>query len=166
MKASRIALLALACFLPLAASAQWQWLDSSGRKVFSDKAPPPDVAPERVLKRPGPRGGRSVDVAPVATAQPAAAAASLPKPSGKDKALEEKKKQIEAAEAEKKKAEEQKVAEQRADNCKRAHASKANYDSGMRVARTNDKGEREILTDEQRAEDVRRLNEVIARDCK
>jgi hypothetical protein len=168
MKAARIALLALVCSAPLAASAQWQWLDNSGRKVFSDKAPPPDIAPERVLKQPSGRGGRSVDVAPpaapVATAAPGAA--SLPKPSGKDKTLEEKKKQLEAAEADKKKAEEQKIAAARAENCTRAKSSKANYDTGLRVARVNDKGEREILDDAQRAVEVKHLNEVIARDCK
>lgn len=166
MKAVRIALLALVCSAPLAASAQWQWLDHSGRKVFSDKAPPPDIAPERILRQPGGRGGRAIEVAPpVAAAQPAAAA-SLPKPSGRDKALEDKKKQFEAAEAEKKKAEDQKIAAMRLENCNRARASKANFDTGVRISRVNDKGEREILDDAQRAAEVKHLNDVIARDCK
>ncbi|HZY15413.1 MAG TPA: DUF4124 domain-containing protein, partial [Ramlibacter sp.] len=44
MNALRLILLVLACSVPLAAAAQWQWLDKDGRKVFSDRAPPPDIA--------------------------------------------------------------------------------------------------------------------------
>ena len=58
MKTLRIALLALACTVPLAATAQWQWLDKDGRKVFSDKAPPPEVPANRIVKQPG--GARSL----------------------------------------------------------------------------------------------------------
>ena len=83
-----------------------------------------------------------------------------------DKALEEKKKQAEAAEAAKKKAEEQKVAAARADNCKRARSAKADLDSGVRIARTNAKGEREVLDDAQRAAELKRVNQIIAQDCK
>ncbi len=163
MKSARTALLALACLVPLAASAQWQWIDKSGRKVFSDQAPPPDIAPEKILKRPGPRG-RSVDAQPAP--ETAAAAVPVPKVSGKDKVLDEKKKQMEAAEADKKKAQEEKVAAMRAENCTRARSAKATYDTGVRISRVNDKGEREILDDKQRAAELKHLEGVIARDCK
>ena len=97
----------------------------------------------------------------------ASAAASGPAPgSGVDKALEEKKKQAEAAEAAKKKAEEQKQAQARAENCKRAREAKAGLDSGVRIARTNTKGEREILDDNQRAAEDKRINGIIQSDCK
>lgn len=165
MKAARIVLLALACTAPLVASAQWQWLDKDGRKVFSDRAPPPEIAPERVLKRPGQRNATTPEPVPVAAAAPASAANPL-RPSGTDKTLEQKRKQAEAAEAEKKKAEEAKVAAMRADNCARAKAGKADLTSGIRIARTNAKGEREILDDAQRAAEVKYLDEAIARDCK
>lgn len=162
----RIALIAFACSVPLAASAQWQWLDKSGRKVFSDQAPPPDITPDRVLRKPGSRarGFEDAPAAPVAAAAPADAA-SLPKPSGRDKALEDKKKQLQSAEEEKRKAEEQKNAQLRAENCSRAKSGKANFDSGARIARVNAKGEREIMDDAARAAEVKLLNEVIARDC-
>ncbi len=163
MKSARTALLALACRVPLAASAQWQWIDKSGRKVFSDQAPPPDIAPEKILKRPGPRG-RSVDAQPAP--ETAAAAVPVPKVSGKDKVLDEKKQQMDAAEAEKKKAQEEKVAAMRAENCTRAKSAKATYDTGVRISRVNDKGEREILDDKQRAAELKHLEGVIARDCK
>lgn len=160
MKTSRLLLLSVLC-APLLASAQWQWVDNAGRRVFSDQPPPGDIAPERILKRPGQRGPA---FAPPQAAAPVATA-TLPKPSGKDPALERKLKEAEAAEKAKQKAEDEKVAALRADNCTRAKASKATFDSGMRIARTNAKGEREILDESQRAAETKHLEEVIRRDC-
>lgn len=170
MKAARIALIAFACSVPLAAPAQWMWVDKDGRKVFSDKAPPPEIAPNQIRKAPAgrmPAKDAAADAGAPAAA-PAAAqatAANLPKPSGTDKALEEKKRQAEAAENEKRKAEEARIAAAKADNCNKAKVTKANYESGVRLARLNDKGEREVIDDNQRAVEIKRLNEVIARDC-
>lgn len=163
MKAARLALLALACTLPLAAAAQWQWLDKDGRKVFSDQAPPPDIAPARILK--GPKGQAIVPEAKTETAAAQPVSTALPRPSGTDKGLEERKNKAAAAEAEQKKAEDAKVAAAKADNCNRARANKATYESGVRMIRMNAKGEREFVDDAQRADEVKRLNEVIARDC-
>lgn len=163
MKAFRIALIALVCSAPLAALSQWQWVDKDGRKVFSDQAPPPDVPADRVLRRPGQRASAAPVAEPVSA--PAAAKPALAKPSGVDKTLEERKKQAEAAEAAKKKAEDDKFAALQAENCQRAKQAKATYDSGVRVARVNAKGEREFIDDNERAAESNRLNEVIARDC-
>ncbi|PAT42562.1 DUF4124 domain-containing protein [Vandammella animalimorsus] len=58
------AALALGALGTLQAQPQWQWLDGSGRKVYSDRPPPPDVPQNRILKAPR-------DAAPAA---PAAAA--------------------------------------------------------------------------------------------
>jgi hypothetical protein len=166
MRALRPTLVALVFCAPLLASGQWLWTDKDGKKVYSDRPPPSDIAEDRILKRPGARG-KSVDT--VRTAAPAASAApaglQVQPPAGKDKALEEKRKQAEAAEAEKRKAEEAKVAAVKADNCSRAKKSKASFDSGMRISQTNAKGEREILDDNQRAAEVKRLDAVISRDC-
>jgi hypothetical protein len=180
MKAIRFALLAAACALPLAASAQWQWIDKTGRKVFSDQAPPPDIPAKSILKAPGGRmpvqpaeadaaanaTGTGTTVAAAAPAKPAASGASAPKTSGKDKELEDKKKQAEAADAEKKKADQEKVAKARADNCDRAKKAKATFDSGVRVQRTNDKGEKEYVDDAYRAAESKRLQGIIDTDCK
>ncbi|HEY8359083.1 MAG TPA: DUF4124 domain-containing protein [Ramlibacter sp.] len=173
MKALRLTLLALACSAPLLAAGQpWVWLDETGRKVFSDTAPPPSIGSKRIIRQPG---GLPPPVEPVAAsveATPvAAAAASAPKPaaprlSGKDAALEEKKKQAEAAEAEKKKAEEAKLAQLKDTNCKRARASKADLTSGIRLARTNAKGEREIMDEAARAAEIKHLDAVMATDCR
>lgn len=163
MKAIRLTLLALACCAPLLASAQWQWLDQSGRKVFSDTPPPASVPDNRILQQPGQRAPAAD--APVAAAEPAAARPAVPVLSGKDPALEAKKKEAETAEAQKKQLEEAKIAQARAESCRRAKLAKSTLDSGVRLARTNEKGEREILDDKQREEEGKHIGSMIARHC-
>ncbi|APW38066.1 DUF4124 domain-containing protein [Rhodoferax koreense] len=145
----------------LAASAQWQWVDKDGNKVFSDRAPPSDIPDKNILRRPG--GNRP---APPPVAVDAAATPAAPQAKGTDPALEEKKKLAEEAEAAKKKAEEARIAAARAENCTRSRQAKASFDSGLRIARTNAQGEREILDDAARAAETKRLQEIIAADCR
>lgn len=159
---------ALACVLPLSALAQWQWIDKSGRKVFSDQSPPPDVPARNILKAPGGRMPAAEPEPAAATAAPAAAqpqTGTTLKVTGRDKELEARKKQAEAAEAEKKKAQEVARAEAKAENCKRAREAKATLDSGIRLSRVNAQGEREILDDNQRSAEGQRLQAIIGSDC-
>lgn len=159
----------------MTAVAQYQWIDKDGRRVFSDRAPPADIPAKNIVKQP--RGAslpvRAAPVAEAASAEasataatPAVAAASGAASAGVDKALEEKKKQAEAAEAAKKKAEEQAQAAARAENCKRARSAKATIDSGVRLVRTNEKGDREFLDDAERAAEQKRVAAIIESDCK
>lgn len=163
MKLLRLTLLGLACTLPAVCLAQWQWIDNDGRKVYSDRSPPANIPADKILRQPGLKGP---PVAAEAAAEPAKAQASAPKIAGKDKQLEEKKKLADAAAAEKKQAEEEQLAKARADNCARAKRAKAGFDSGVRMSRTNDKGEREIMDDAARAAESKRLDAVITSDCK
>lgn len=164
------------CVLPLAAHAQWQWTDKNGKTVFSDTAPPPEVPEKNIVRRgnaPAPRPNPNVVVLDPG-AEPDSKPASAPAPArpageakpGVDKELEEKIKQAEAAEKAKKAAEAQKIAQAKAENCTRARQAKATYDSGIRIARLNAQGEREIIDDTMRAEEQKRLQSVIASDCK
>lgn len=166
MKPARLFIVCALLAASVPALAQYQWIDKDGRRVFSDRAPPAEVPARNILAQPR---GASVPVAAAATAPasatPQAAAASAPA-TGTDKALEEKKKQNEAAEAARKKADEERAAASRAENCKRAMSAKATLESGMRMARVNDKGEREVLDDAQRAAELKRVNAIIASDCK
>ncbi len=170
MKVAHALLLGLTLTAAIAAQAQYQWVDKDGRRVFSDRPPPADIPDKNVLTQP--RGARAPQAAPVAgpaasASEPASAAtAARPPAAGVDKALEEKKKQNEAAEAARKKADEERAAASRAENCKRAMSAKATLESGMRMARVNDKGEREVLDDAQRAAELKRVNAIIASDCK
>lgn len=164
----------------LSAAAQYQWMGKDGRKVFSDRPPPADVQEKDILKQPGGRRA-AVPMAPAeptdaagsdAAATPAVAAAkpkadpNAPKISGKDAELEAKKKKLEEEAAAKKKAEDEKVAQAQAENCGRAKKAVATLQSGVRVASTNAKGEREIMDDSARAAELKRVQAVADRDCK
>lgn len=165
MNARRL-LAALACAVPLVAAAQWQWVDAEGRKVFSDRPPPADVPPARILRQPGARPAAAPVPAAAAAPSPATqAVAAPPAAGGRDKALEEKKKQAEAAAAEKRRADEERIAQARADNCERAKKAKATLDSGVRLSTTNAKGELEVMGDEARAKETQRVERVLASDC-
>lgn len=174
----------------VAAQAQWQWLDKGGRKVYSDRPPPADVLEKNILKRPGglvaaalaaapaasPTASASAATpdavagtpqaaAPAAPATAASAAGNLPKLSSVDKELEAKKKKATDAEAAKRKLEEERVAKAKADNCSLAKQAKATLDSGVRIASTNAKGEREVMDDAGRAAEVKRVQGVMKSDC-
>jgi len=172
MNMHKLLLLAVACTWAMGAAAQWQWIDKDGRKVFSDRPPPQEIPDKSILKQPG--GGRATPrPAPVEAAAPAdGAQVAAPKPaasapgSGKDKALEEKKAQTEAAEAAKKKAEEEKQAKAQADNCTRAREAKAAFDTGRPITKSNAQGERVFLDEAARAAESKRIDGIIAADCK
>ena len=165
--------LALSC---TSALAQWQWLDKDGRKVFSDRAPPPEVPEKSIVKRPGPAPRATVAAAaePAPSLEPGAEpavtpptqTASGPKTSGVDKDIEAKKKQAADAEAARIKAEQDRIVKAKIENCARAKQAKATYDSGVRLSRTNAAGEREILDDAGRAAEAKRIQSVIESDCK
>ena len=170
-----VALALAAASFALSAFAQWQWIDKDGRKVFSDRSPPADIKDKDILKRPGGRGSVAVaavsESAPAASATPAVAASgavktSAPKLTGKDAQLEARKKQAEEEEAAKKKAEEEKVAAAKADNCSQAKRYLTTLDSGVRIANTNAKGEREVMDDSKRAEEKKRAQGVAETSCK
>lgn len=159
----------------MAASAQWQWTDKDGRKVFSDRPPPADVLDKNILKRPVARGAAAGkadaphpvdgagDVAEAAAAPQATA--SVPKLSTVDKVLAEKKKKAEEAETTKRKDEEERIVKAKVENCARAKQAKAGLASGLRITRINEKGERVILDDAARAAELKRVQSVVDADC-
>jgi hypothetical protein len=146
------------------AEAQWTWRNKDGQITASDRPPPKDIPDKDILRRPAER--RSAVT--TAAAAPASAAASAPTGprSPLEAQVEAKKKAAEQEQAAKTKAEEEKLAAQRADNCKRARNQLATLDSGQRIARVNDKGEREVLDDKARADETRRARDVITSDCR
>ena len=177
MKMHKIFLLALACTWSAGAFAQWQWTDKDGRKVFSDRAPPPDVPLPRTLKPPPSRPPGAVPpraaAPPAAPAAPAsataAATAATPKVapiSGIDKELEEKKAKADAAEAAQKKVQDDKRAAARADNCTRAQRAQTTFSSNRPIRQTNAEGNFVMLDTNERAAEVRRIQSIIDADCK
>ena len=158
------ALLGLTLALP--AEAQWKWRDAHGQTQYSDLPPPAGVAEKDILQRPG--GAAAARRAAAAAAAPASAASAAPLAAARasDPELEAKRKQAEQEAAAKKKAEDDKIAAARAENCKRAQAQMRTLDSGIRIARVNEKGEREIIDDTARAAETKRTQGVIASECK
>ncbi|MDB5895295.1 MAG: hypothetical protein JWQ88_2826, partial [Rhodoferax sp.] len=157
MQLFKTLLLAASLGLATAASAQWQWTDKDGNKVFSDRAPPSDIPDKNIVRRPGgsrPPPANAAQISPAAPGTSSAGDAGLPATAanqpvvkGTDPALEAKKRQADDAEAARKKADEMRVAAARADSCSRSKQAKASFDSGLRIARTNAQGEREVMDD-------------------
>ena len=155
--------------LTIPALAQWQWLDKEGRKVFSDRPPPTDIAQKSILKEPGvkaPSSSQAVaDGTPATAASAPAVKGNMPRLSGRDAELEVRKKQADALEEGKKQAEAEKLASTKADNCERAKKGQSTLTSGVRIAITNAKGEREFMDDAARSVESRRLQEIAENDC-
>ncbi|SDM61439.1 protein of unknown function [Oryzisolibacter propanilivorax] len=170
MQRKPLFLLVLACAWSLGASAQWQWIDKDGRKVFSDRPPPQEVPDKNILKQPSLPAAPARAVAPLVTDEASPAAPTLaPKPSGRDAQLEEKKARAEAAEAARKQAQDKaqaaQLARERADNCQRARQSSAALTSGTPLVHHNAQGERVFMDDAARAAELRRAQDIVASDC-
>lgn len=159
--------------LSVHAAGAWVWVDGNGRKVYSDLPPPASVAERQILQRPG-----MPAIQPPAAEQPAATAAkpagnlsgSTPasgQPADKAASAEDKKrKETEQAEEARRKATEAKNAEIRADNCKRAQASLNTLNSGRRLVTTNEQGQQVALTASDKADEISRLEQIIAENCR
>ena len=148
------------------AAAQWKWLDKAGVVQYSDLPPPTGTADKDVMQRPSTSQQRKAAAAAAAAASSGASAALPAAPKGVEPELEAKRRKAEQEQAAKTKADDDKAATTRADNCTRAKAYARTLDEGMRISRSNAKGEREILDDSGRAEEVKRAKSVIASDCK
>ena len=170
--------------LALPALAQWQWIDKDGRKVFSDRAPPADVAEKNILKQPGAKPGTAHGAAPAASADtgmdvtsaavattPALKASAPEKPgapklTGKDAQLEARKKQADEEAAAKQKQEDEKQAKAKADNCARAQKGLVTMQSGVRISVSNAQGEREFMDDKAKTVEIKRLQGIADSECK
>jgi hypothetical protein len=163
--AALLALLA-ASLLAFPAQAQWKWKDKGGHVQYSDLPPPPGTADQDILMRPSAR--RTVATPAASASAASAVAAAAPAASRPvDPELEAKRKKAEADAAAKAKAEQERVAAAKAENCTRAKSQLGTLESGMRIVRANaTTGEREYLDDQQRADEAKRVKEVVASDCK
>jgi hypothetical protein len=160
--------LPLVCMLLCAgvASAQsvpWKYRDAQGRVVVSDLPPPAGVQDKDILERPTAPARR---VAAPAAAASAAASAPATVAQRNDPELEARRKKLTEEQELTQKVQLEKDAAARAENCSRAKSHLAALNDGLRIARTNEKGEREILDDKGRAEEMQRARQVIASDCK
>jgi len=155
----------LAASLCTTALAQWKWRDHGGQLHVSDIPPPSDVPDKDVLQKPSSVLKRAAAAPAPAPAASVAGAASAAKP-GTDGELEARLRRTEQERQEQQKKQEEKVAAARAENCARAKEYMRTLDSGMRISRLNDKGEREVLDDKQRAEETQRTRAAMDESCR
>ncbi len=158
--ASALALASL--LMPAFADAQsiWKWRDANGTVQISDQPPPRTVPDSAILARPGAPGAPVAAVAPSPTAEAAASA-----PARRDPQLEARRKEQQAAEAAKQAEAKQQAQARRTEDCQRVRNHLASLESGIRIARTNDKGEREFLDDGARAAEAQRARDQLRTYC-
>jgi len=160
---SSVALLAT----PAVAGMQWKWRDATGAVQYSDRPPPAGTPEASILQRPS--TARAVQPAkPASEVDAAASAAAAAKPAAKasESELDVKRRKAEEEKEAQRKAEEEKTAKARADNCTQARNYQRTLNDGIRIARTNSQGEREILDDKGRAEEQKRTQDAISANCK
>lgn len=156
----------LLAWLPPPAAAQWTWRDKAGQVNASDRPPPKDVPEKDILSRPVPeQRPRAASPARAASSVAAPAPASAP-PTALEREVQARKRAADLEQATKAKAEEEILATKRGENCRAARNHLTALESGQRIARANDKGEREVLDDQGRAEETRRAREAIASECR
>ena len=134
----------------------YQWKDSSGHTVISD-TPPPGSAKDgsRII------GGK----VPTSNAPSSAKPAEAPK-SMAEKELEFKKRQQESTEKSEKDAKEKTLAAEKRDNCDRAQKQVTLLESGQRIATVDEKGERRVMEEAEKAKEMERARRAVSDSCK
>lgn len=165
--------LAILPMLPSLANAEvYKWKDKDGSVRYSDVPPPSNVKHEPMLGKKTPKSTGQPPLAPVdgdittainrdkvATEKAAADKAALSKEEAAAKRAKD-------AEAQKKESQtKQAELKLRQENCKAAKSNLATYTDGGRIAKINEKGEREYLTEEQIAQGKTDAKKDVEKYC-
>jgi len=155
---------------------QWKWRDARGQVQYSDLPPPKDTPEADILQRPRPTpavaaaaASAAAASAAMASSEPPAAGASAPEAGASaavDPVLEERRKQAEQADAARRQAEEANAAKLRSANCDKARNYLRMLESGERMSRYNDKGEKEYIDDTQRARESAEARRAVSVNCR
>ena len=141
-----------------ASAQQYKWVDKDGRVRYGD-VPPPGV---KATPLRGPATGPAP--APATAAQDGRGAAKGPlTPAEQEAAF--RKRQQDAAKAREKDSQSAQEAQQKRENCSIAQDNVRMMESGARISRTDAKGERYFLDDEQRAAELARARKQAADAC-
>ena len=147
-----IALAGLLFALPALADS-WQWRDAAGRMVYSDLPPPAEVRAAQILRSPTHRTDANAPAAPAAA------------PNWVEKEQASRKRAAEREESQRKQREESEQIAQSARACDDARTALRTLESGSRMAVLNQRGEREVLDDAERARRIDSVRKEIARGC-
>lgn len=135
---------------------QYKWVDKNGRIEYGD-TPPPGAKATPLRK---PSGGP----APAAASKDGKAEPKGPlTPAQQD--AEFRKRQETAAKSADKEAKSAEDAKAKRENCSNAQEQLRVLESGQRVARTDEKGERYFIDDEQRSADIARARKAAQQSC-
>lgn len=130
----------------------YRWVDKDGKVNYTDTPPPKDTKGE----------AKKVELKPSS-----ATSDGVDRFKATQKNLSEiDKRRTEAAKAAEKASEARSINEQNAEACKDARRNLAEYDSGRPLTTTDDAGERKVMSDEDRAASVRRMQAIIAQTCR
>lgn len=149
---SRLLALLLICAAPMAsAQSIYSWKDASGRVHYSDN-PPPDAQARKLREAP---------IAPSrAAGQPPAQESYVEK----EQAF--RKRRAEAAESEEKARRDEVQEKNRQMVCSGLRQQLAGLESGQRIARFADNGERVFMEDDERAAEIEKTRASIDKNCK
>jgi hypothetical protein len=150
--------------------AQWAWKEDNGRVVYSDRPPPANIKSEQITRQPS---GVSLAPRPVIAGEDpvkSGDAKSEDKPSNAPKTIAERelefrKRMQEREAAERKAQQEQQKTAARAAECERARGYLRSLEEGIRIARTDAAGNREVLDDDQRAAEMERTRKSVQQIC-
>lgn len=185
MPASRTASCLLGCaallFAVSANATSWQWRDASGRMVYSDRAPPPEVRASQIVRAPLQPGsfGPAANTATPATGSPGGAGASSmvsstpvaapgaapQKPSWAERELASRKKAAEREENEAKLQKQREHDEANRRACTEMRNTLRALESGRRLSVVNARGESEVIDDAERSRRVETTRKDIERSC-
>lgn len=136
-------------FAAVAAHAQiYKWQDENNKTVISDRPPVGKVREQKKIEA----------EASAASGEPAKQAA--------DREMEFRKRQKESQDAAEKGEKEQRAAAERKTQCESARSSLQVLESGERVSMRDKKGERYIIDDAQREQEIARARKSVEANCK
>jgi type IV secretory pathway VirB10-like protein len=161
----QLGLALLLCCVSTLAAAQYIWLDSNGVKQYSDRPPPPDVPPMRIIKGMGPAPAAAAAPPDPATAPTRPPETAKPKNSLADRNADFNKRRNEQAEKDKKAGAEAQAASEQKANCERARDYSTTLANGNRLTRPDANGEPAVMTEEQRAQETVEVRKILAQ-CK
>ena len=128
------------------AAAQYRWVDKNGRVQYGDT--PPTGASASALRPPPPAG--TSDQAPLTNAE---------------KDADFRKRQMDADGERQKQALTEREAKDKRENCAQAKDAVRTLESGGRIARVDDKGERYFLDEAQIAQEAARARQAVQQWC-
>lgn len=157
IRARRLVTAALLAFASLA-QAQYVWINDKGVKEYSDRSPPASVPLKNILK--APNGQPTAASLPAAQAAEAANPKTAPTLAERDADYNKRLKDKADQDKQDKEAQDTKAA--LAQICERARAAKRSLDSGARIRTADSNGERTFMSDEQRAAESKKADQVLA----